>query len=442
MLLEAKVAAQDYLKGRKHVYYLPLYLAANGGDWKSAKSFIERNPSASTARITSGSLTTLMVAARACQWKFARKLLEDLPSKSLETVDIDGRTALHYAAMGGSLETAKALIRKNSALPQIPDNQGIVPLYISLTNKQLLWYLILVTRDEHPCFPFTGPLSDITLYLVRKYPELAFMKDEEQHLLVWLSFRYSDFLSGSNLTFWERWIYKCTGILFSSAKTLLKCLNRLLWKVIEKLAPPLKQVREEKLKHVYAVELVNHICSQLSASKTFEETMEFFHCSPGCPFLLMAAAGGIVEIIRTCLQYFPDLIFVGTEVQSNLLQVAIATRRAKIFNLIKEMPTIALQLNLDMQKSETTLHLAAKLAPLSQLLSVSGSALQMQRELQWLKEVEKITLPGLGSLFFAIASMMVVFGATLSIVLNDQLNLWIRHLSILSEGFANIPSLW
>ncbi|KAK0602763.1 hypothetical protein LWI29_036749 [Acer saccharum] len=162
----------------------------------------------------------------------------------------------------------------------------------------------------------------------------------------------------------------------------------------QEFTPPLKQVREEKLKHVYAVELVNHICSQLSASKTFEETMEFFHCSPGCPFLLMAAAGGIVEIIRTCLQYFPDLIFVGTEVQSNLLQVAIATRRAKIFNLIKEMPTIALQLNLDMQKSETTLHLAAKLAPLSQLLSVSGSALQMQRELQWLKEVEKITLPG------------------------------------------------
>ncbi|KAK4851106.1 hypothetical protein QYF36_012480 [Acer negundo] len=158
MLIEAEVAAQDYLKGREHHNYLPLYLAANRGDWKSAKSFIERDPSASTARITAESLTTLMVATRACQWKFARKLLEDLPSKSLETVDLYGRTALHYTVVGGSLETTKALIRKNSELPQIPDNRGHVPLHVC-PNKQLLCYLILVTRDEHPCFPFTGPLS-------------------------------------------------------------------------------------------------------------------------------------------------------------------------------------------------------------------------------------------------------------------------------------------
>ncbi|KAK4852467.1 hypothetical protein QYF36_024414 [Acer negundo] len=161
MLLEAEVAAQDYLKGRKHVRYQPLYLAANRGDWKSAKRIIDDDPSASAARITSESLTTLMVAARASQWRFAQKLLEDLPSESLETVDLDGRTLLHYAALAGSLETAMALIRKNSALPQIPDNNGWVPLYLSFSNKQLLRYLILDTKDEHPCFPFTGPLSGL-----------------------------------------------------------------------------------------------------------------------------------------------------------------------------------------------------------------------------------------------------------------------------------------
>ncbi|TXG66032.1 hypothetical protein EZV62_007307 [Acer yangbiense] len=114
MLLEAVVAAQDYMKGRKYVYYLPLYLATNGGDWKSAKSFIESDPDASTARITSKSLTTLMVANRACQWKFAQKLLDYLRPESLEIVDLNKRTALHYAALGGSLETAKALIRKKT----------------------------------------------------------------------------------------------------------------------------------------------------------------------------------------------------------------------------------------------------------------------------------------------------------------------------------------
>ncbi|CAA2990513.1 Ankyrin repeat-containing protein At3g12360 [Olea europaea subsp. europaea] len=39
------------------------------------------------------------------------------------------------------------------------------------------------------------------------------------------------------------------------------------------------------------------------------------------------------------------------------------------------------------------LHLAAKLAPSSRLNSVSGAALQMQRELQWFKEVEKHLRP-------------------------------------------------
>ncbi|TXG66029.1 hypothetical protein EZV62_007304 [Acer yangbiense] len=138
---------------------------------------------------------------------------------------------------------------------------------------------------------------------------------------------------------------------------MLKCLNRLLWKVIEKLAnfPPPRLLRKQW----------------------------------SSPSLLLPAELGIVEIIRTCLQYFPDLIFIETEIEieieANLLQAAIAKRRAKVFNLIKEMPTIALQLNLGMLESETTLHLAAKLAPSSQLLSVSGSALQMQRELQWFK---------------------------------------------------------
>nr|TKR66365.1 uncharacterized protein D5086_0000310550 [Populus alba] len=38
----------------------------------------------------------------------------------------------------------------------------------------------------------------------------------------------------------------------------------------------------------------------------------------------------------------------------------------------------------------TMLHLAAKLSPPSQLSRISGAALQMQRELQWYKEVESI----------------------------------------------------
>ncbi|PQQ04663.1 ankyrin repeat-containing protein [Prunus yedoensis var. nudiflora] len=48
---------------------------------------------------------------------------------------------------------------------------------------------------------------------------------------------------------------------------------------------------------------------------------------------------------------------------------------------------------LESESGGTILHLTAKLAPLPQLSSVSCPALQMQRELQWFKVVEKLVHP-------------------------------------------------
>ncbi|KAI9185232.1 hypothetical protein LWI28_005489 [Acer negundo] len=84
------------------------------------------------------------------------------------------------------------------------------------------------------------------------------------------------------------------------------------------------------------------------------------------------------------------------------------------------------------------LALFSSIASLLMLLSITTA---WYAEEDFLRALPKRLILGLRSLFYAIASMLVVFGAILSIVVNDQLNLWIRHLSILSEGFAKIPSL-
>ncbi|XP_022855740.1 uncharacterized protein LOC111376960 [Olea europaea var. sylvestris] len=50
-------------------------------------------------------------------------------------------------------------------------------------------------------------------------------------------------------------------------------------------------------------------------------------------------------------------------------------------------------MSLEDKSGNNILHLAAELPPSSRLNIVSGAALQMQRELLWFKEVEKILLP-------------------------------------------------
>ncbi|KAK0594759.1 hypothetical protein LWI29_000282 [Acer saccharum] len=160
----------------------------------------------------------------------------------------------------------------------------------------------------------------------------------------------------------------------------------------DEILPYVKKVRDAKLKHECAVELVNHVCTQLS-SMSFQEIEDFLQN----PNLILASAvtGGIEEIVRALFLQFPDLIDVPLMPEGNILQAAIKHRQVKIVNIIKEIfPTATKSMSADrMELENTTLHLAGELAPQIKLLSVPGAALQMQRELQWFKEVEEIEFP-------------------------------------------------
>ncbi|KAK2653769.1 hypothetical protein Ddye_013625 [Dipteronia dyeriana] len=435
---EAQIAANHELGSAEHLkYYRPLYLAAHRGDWETAKSFIEHDPNALTATITViTKQTVLHVAAFCWQWEFVLKLLELTSPESIVAPTQYGLTVLHYAVQGGSLKTAKALVEKNPDLLQMVNNYGNPPLFFSIWsgNKELVWYLSLKTRVDSPTFPFFIPsllrilynliklgYHDIALYFVQRYPNLALATDANRNsLLHWLATNPSYFFSGSNLGFLERWIYKFVqveirnpqthlnmedtpeSILMEGLPTLqprsfatqvLRWFKISLWKTIAQLAPTVKMVRDAKLKHECAVELVNHVCTQLS-SMSFQQIADFLQN----PNRIMASAvtGGIEEIVRTLFLHFPDLMMdVQLMPERNILQAAIEYRQVKIVNMLKEIhPSATKNISSHMLKSgNTTLHLAGELAPPIKLLSVSGTALQMQRELQWFKEVEMYTRP-------------------------------------------------
>ncbi|KAL5755725.1 hypothetical protein ACOSQ2_020471 [Xanthoceras sorbifolium] len=370
---EPQISAEE---SNKH--YQPLFKAARSGDWKSTKNFIERNPNALTARITTVGLQTVFhVAAESCQWRLILGLLELIVSpESLAVQDADGNTALHYVAHSGSLKIAKALLKKNYNLLQIVNNKGELPLLCSILSesKELVSYFTLETRVDDQSALLMKILEtlivsgyvDMALYFVQKYPKLVMARDEfGNSLLMWLAVHGpSFFFSGSNLGFLKGWIYK---------------------------SPSIKMVQDEKLKHECAVELVNLACMKLS-SMGFQQIF-YFHQDP--PILSRAIEGGIEEFVKTLLEHFPDLIGYDTSSQRNIFQSAVEYRQEKMVNIIKKISptktrTMCEQL---MESNNTTLHLAGKLAHAFKLYSVSGAALQLQRELQWFKEVEKITFP-------------------------------------------------
>lgn len=142
-------------------YYRPLYCAALTGDWEAAKRFLKTDSNAVTARITLFWMTVLHVAAGEGHSRFVENLVSIMTEEEVEMRDMNGCTALHYAASAGSLKAAMALVKRNRRLTNIVNSDGWTPLlsavFHGFENKDLVWYLSMVTTNEEPGRPFTGP---------------------------------------------------------------------------------------------------------------------------------------------------------------------------------------------------------------------------------------------------------------------------------------------
>ncbi|XP_044500186.1 uncharacterized protein LOC123221396, partial [Mangifera indica] len=233
-------------------------------------------------------------------WEFVEKLVKDLDEKDLETQNAIDYTVLHFVAYSESVKTAEILVSKNSKLTQIVSKDGATPLLLSVRqslHKDMIWYLALVTRFIHV---ETGVPPD-SLRNRKGVPASAFP-----------SFIVRRLYFGKLL---KNWISK---------RTLHNFLFRLVCK--------------HSLSNYYYSFYIILLCS--TRFKTSSRSQE------------------------------------------------------EIFNLITEIPATTANLrNTEDVHGNTVRHIAAKLARPSKLLSISGAALQMQREVQWFKEVEKLFDP-------------------------------------------------
>ncbi|KAF5472248.1 hypothetical protein F2P56_008984 [Juglans regia] len=233
----------------------------------------------------------------------------------------------------------------------VMDQQGI---FLSPSSPQTEVYWDAIDDAENEA------IEKIALKILKDYPELSTMKDTYGKIaLQELAKKPYAIGSKSQLSVWER------------------CLNS--W---------FRGIYNKVLMGTIAHQLVDLLWKNvlLLPEKDFVKLVRG-HSS----FLFDAARSGNVEFLIVLIRSYPDLIWRVDEKNRSIFHLAIKYRQESVFNLIYELGSIKgiIALCTD-QDNNNMLHLAAEIAPPDRLNTISGAALQVQRELLWFKEIEKI----------------------------------------------------
>ncbi|KAL3532711.1 hypothetical protein ACH5RR_006232 [Cinchona calisaya] len=406
-------------------FYLPLYKAAIRGDWDSAKRFIDLNPEAITAVITKNRETLLHISAgRNESIQFVDELVKLMPTNALSMTNRFNETALHLAARCGNTEIAKLLVNKNPGLPNIWSDTKLLPLHLAALfgHKEMVLYLLTVTSNNVDPSPFVGQpgitlmnivvtsgFYDVALDLLQHYSELATTISPGGNTpLSIIAGKPSAFPSGSSLSFFQQVIYFCIPKKLEKpldqnsrqdVENLSQKPRKLLmygcqmfyskfWEVIGRTVPYVKDIKNIKVMHHEAIELVKCLCIEDSHVDSSKSARIFK------PAIILGATLGIYEVVTEILKSFPSAIWSLDQEHHDLFQMAVINRHETIFNILYQMDEHAHLVTQNIDKYENNiLHLAGRLASLDRLNLVTGAALQMQRELQWHKEVEKFVQP-------------------------------------------------
>ncbi|KDP35850.1 hypothetical protein JCGZ_10331 [Jatropha curcas] len=151
----------------------------------------------------------------------------------------------------------------------------------------------------------------------------------------------------------------------------------------------LKQIYDRKLRHTYALKILELMAKHVSSIDDTKLNEKYIYNA-----FFKAIRHGVVEVVVEMIRANYILLSVVNRNSRDMLMHAIKYRQEKVFSLIYVLGSRKQLLISGSDDFENTiLHMAARLAPPDRLAGISGAALQMQRELQWYKEVESISIP-------------------------------------------------
>ncbi|XP_057491895.1 uncharacterized protein LOC130777505 isoform X2 [Actinidia eriantha] len=371
---------------RDHLRYETLYKAIEKGNWKAIKSLLDHPYNTVRAKISSKGDTPLHVAILDGHIHIAEKLVNLMSAEDLEITNEFGNTALSLAAINGSTKLAKIMVNKNPKLVTIENDQNIdghIPVIVAAlyNRKHMVHYLydktpIDILSPEKGdrgatllhCL-ITAEIYGITIHPLPnaiRHSKESFQGPSDEENTRSLQQEQSGRRNA---------ISEAIGPFREQVSDLLKIL-----------AP---DVYHRKLVHREALKILGCICKEIPKLSEFQlrdiGIDEMIHDSIKL---------GIFEFIDELIKCDPSIIWRKDSKGRTIFSHAIVLRQAKIFSLIHGFGTKkSIMAHRHDIFGNNYLHLAAKLSPPTQLEHVSGAALQMQKELQWFKEVENMVQP-------------------------------------------------
>ncbi|PWA49111.1 ankyrin repeat-containing domain, PGG domain, Gag-polypeptide of LTR copia-type [Artemisia annua] len=361
-----------------------------------------------------------------------KKLLEKTPEeKLLDIINSDGSSLLHVAAIGGNIEAVNILVRRNPELLLAKDKEGHTPLAISVSNmhtktSHCLFKHMKVKRVEDL---FSGQSGEEIVVLAISCQDfsLAQMIIDHHDAIVPNSEAVLTALAQNfppELTSWEtrtKQSYEAMDLGFSyeldrtfrpydatfnrleeyfdglcGRQLLITCfifiaglcsikivLCGFLKVLVRRFFDGTFQIHED------ATNLLSNVCHKIFFKNNSRTYHKYYTTS-----IFEATRRNASTFIRYIMRQFPNAIWSTNEDGHNFIQYSVINRSEKIYNLLYEMSEHKnIYKTIKDSSGNNLLHLAARLAPTNKLNLISGAALQIQRELQWFKEVERFVCP-------------------------------------------------
>ncbi|XP_042026883.1 uncharacterized protein LOC121774031 [Salvia splendens] len=427
---------------------MALHRAALKGDWKAARELLIGNEDLIRTAITEGGEIALHIAAVEGHEYFVQNLLLNMEEEDVKTRNKKGCTALCFAAAAGHVQIAKLMLEKYPNLANIKGDNGVWPLYMAvLQGFGEMAYVLYPESNIGSWTPLEkanlltsaidSELYDVAEKLVREDKTLAVTSDINGVTPLQVLARNPLALScDKSQGFWDKIITNVRSYAKMSktddmnvkrdASKLFACL----WDAIESYerddieaaihtegAGVTDSVRAEAAAHAESArtevaiptESINNvtveatesthaetIASTGSTTDTESENNETTRVRvvDSSELFFIAAESGNDDFLVELFNNDHNLLYKVNMDRHSIFHVAVLRRYVKVFNLMYELggtkDLLATYVDND---GNNILHLAGKLAPQNQLDTIPGAAWQMQREVMWFKEVEKLVRP-------------------------------------------------